>query len=79
MEAVKVIMRHNVLPLAAVRDFRKRNCQPSTNFDRSTALDLNTSAPIGANGCFAVRCFSVVLKYIIIQTNNTCQFHQILE
>jgi len=44
-------MRHNVLPLAAVGDFGALHCQPSTNFDRSTALDLTTSAPIAANGC----------------------------
>lgn len=42
----------NVLPLAAVGDFGALHCQPSTNFDRSTALDLTTSAPIAANGCW---------------------------
>jgi len=41
----------NVLPLAAVGDFGALHCQPSTNVDRSTALDLTTSAPIAANGC----------------------------
>jgi hypothetical protein len=41
----------NVLPLAAVGDFGALHCQPSTNFDRSTVLDLTTSAPIAANGC----------------------------
>jgi hypothetical protein len=45
---------YNVLPLAAVGDFEALHCQPSTNFDRSTALDLTTSAPIAANGCYAV-------------------------
>jgi len=44
----------NGLPLAAVGDFEALNCQPSTNVDRSTALDLTTSAPIAANGCYAV-------------------------
>ena len=39
------------LPLAAVGDFGALHCQPSTNVDRSTALDLTTSAPIAANGC----------------------------
>ncbi|MCO5279331.1 MAG: hypothetical protein M9911_15210 [Saprospiraceae bacterium] len=42
---------HNVLPLAAVGDFGALHCQPSTNVDRSTPLDLTTSAPIAANGC----------------------------
>jgi len=41
----------NVLPLAAVGDFGALHCQPSTNVDRSTALDLTTSPPIAANGC----------------------------
>jgi len=43
----------NVLALAAVADFGALHCQPSTNVDRSTALDLTTSAPIAANGCCA--------------------------
>ncbi|CAG0996439.1 hypothetical protein FLAV_02630 [Flavobacteriales bacterium] len=41
----------NVLPLAAVGDFEALHCQPSTNVDRSTALELTKSAPIAANGC----------------------------
>jgi hypothetical protein len=45
---------HNGLPLAAVGDFEKLNCQQSTKVDRSTALQLTTSAPIAANGCYAV-------------------------
>jgi len=40
------------LPLAAVGDFGALHCQPNTNVDRSIALDLNTSAPIAANGCW---------------------------
>jgi len=44
-------MPANVLPLAAVGDFGALHCQPSTNFDRSTALDFTRSAPIAANGC----------------------------
>jgi len=42
----------NVLPLAAVGDFGALHCHPSTNVDRSTALQLTTSAPIAANGCW---------------------------
>jgi len=45
------ILATNGLPLAAVGDFGALHCQPSTNADRSTALDLTTSAPIAANGC----------------------------
>jgi len=41
----------NGLPLAAVGDFGALHCQPSTNVDKSTALDLTKSAPIAANGC----------------------------
>jgi len=41
----------NGLALGAVADFGALHCQPSTNVDRSTALDLTTSAPIAANGC----------------------------
>jgi len=44
-------MAANVLPLAAVGDFGALHCQPSTNADRSTVLNLTTSAPIEANGC----------------------------
>jgi len=46
-----LLLAHNVLALGAVADFGTQNCQPSTTFDRSTALDLTTSAPIAANGC----------------------------
>jgi len=42
---------YNVLPLAAVGDFGTLHCQPSTNVDRSTELELTTSAPIAVNGC----------------------------
>jgi hypothetical protein len=42
----------NGLPLAAVGDFGALHCQPSTNVDKSTALDLTTSAPIAASGCW---------------------------
>ena len=44
-------MTANVLQLPEGGDFEALHCQPSTNVDRSTALDLTTSAPIAANGC----------------------------
>jgi len=43
----------NGLPLAAVGDFGELHYKPSTNVDRSTALDLTISAPIAANGCYS--------------------------
>ena len=52
----------NVLPLAAVGDFGALHCQPSTNVDRSNALDLTTSAPIAANGCAC--CTTQIYKYL---------------
>jgi len=39
------------LPLAAVGDFGALHCQPSTNFERSTALDLTTPPAIEPNAC----------------------------
>jgi len=45
------LLAYNVLALGAVADFGTLHCQPSTNVDRSTALDLTMSAPIAANGC----------------------------
>jgi len=47
-------MNANGLPFAAVGDFGALHCQPSTNVDRSTELDLTTSAPIAANGCYGL-------------------------
>jgi len=41
----------NVLALGEGGDFEALHRQPSTNVDRSTALDLTTSAPIAAYGC----------------------------
>jgi hypothetical protein len=50
---------YNGLPLAAVGDFGALHCQPSTNVDRSTKLDLTTSAPIAANGCYRLAFLSL--------------------
>jgi len=61
---------YNGLPLAAVGDFGALHCQPSTNVDRITAIDLTTSAPIAANGCVCPayaghtpKAFQIVQKY----------------
>ena len=55
----------NVLPLAAVGDFGALQCQPSTNVDRSTALDLTTSAPIAANGCYGLVLLSCIRLFFL--------------
>jgi hypothetical protein len=36
----------NVLQLQEVGDFEALHCQPSSNFDRSTKLDLTTEPPL---------------------------------
>src|SRR5690554_8067659 len=66
----KMLTFSNVLPLAAVGDFGALHCQPSTNVDRITAIDLTTSAPIAANGCVCPayaghtpKAFQIVQKY----------------
>lgn len=60
----------NVLPLAAVGDFGALHCQPSTNVDRSTALDLTTSAPIAANGCYGLPFFHDIALGGLCKTHN---------
>jgi hypothetical protein len=41
----------NVLQLPEGGDFEALHCQPSTNFDRSTKLDLTTSPPLLGRCC----------------------------
>jgi len=43
---------HNGLPFAAVGISEHFTVKQATNVDRSTALQLTTSAPIAANGCW---------------------------
>jgi hypothetical protein len=38
----RLAVADNVLQLQEVGDFEAQNCQPSTNFDRSTMLHLTT-------------------------------------
>jgi len=45
-------MAHNGLALGAVADLEALHCQPSTNVDRCTALDLTTSPAIEPNACW---------------------------
>jgi len=59
----------NGLPLAAVGGFGALHCQPRTNIDRSTALDLTTSAPIAANGCYVALFSSIgIIKSSVSST-----------
>jgi len=41
----------NVLQLPEGGDFEALHCQPSTNFDRSTKLDLTTEPPLLGRCC----------------------------
>lgn len=50
-------MMHNVLQLPEGGDFEALHCQPSTNFDRCTKLDLTTEPPLEVGaviGCFSI-------------------------
>jgi hypothetical protein len=58
------IVSSNGLRLAAVGDFEKLNCQPSTNVDRSNALQLTTPDPIAANCCYRQPFLSV--RYVVL-------------
>jgi hypothetical protein len=51
VEAVSNSISANVFGLCVRTGFGALHYQPSTNVDRSTALDITTSAPIVANGC----------------------------
>ena len=42
----RTTMTANVLQLPEGGDFEAPHCQPSTNLDRSTALDLTTEPPL---------------------------------
>jgi hypothetical protein len=55
-------MLPNGFRLAAVGDLEALHCQPSTNFDRSTALELTTSTPIAANRCWRLVYLNILLS-----------------
>ncbi|MGI6320363.1 MAG: hypothetical protein ACOXZK_05280 [Bacteroidales bacterium] len=48
---VFVIITANVLQLPEGGDFEALHCQPSTNVDRSTKLDLTTEPPLLGRCC----------------------------
>src|SRR5690554_6638684 len=69
--AVAFQLAENGLPLAAVGDFEALHCQPSTNFDRSTKLDLITEPPLLGRCCYAQH-FIFSSRLIIFQCLLKC-------
>ncbi len=51
-ESSRVFRQIDVLQLPEGGDFEANHCQPSTNFDRSTKLDLTTEPPILGRCCW---------------------------
>jgi hypothetical protein len=49
----------NVLQLPKGGDFEALRCQPSSNFDRSTKLDLTTEPPLLGRCCYAFAFLSL--------------------
>src|SRR5690554_6189675 len=56
----KKAMAYNGSPLAVGGDFEALHCQPAPNLDRSTNLQLTTSPPLAANGCYVMLYFNQV-------------------
>jgi hypothetical protein len=54
---VEDIIAYNVLQLPEGGDFKALHCQPSTNFDRSTKLDLTTEPPLLGRCCYGLFFF----------------------
>ena len=54
---------HNVLQLPEGGDFEALHCQPSTNFDRSTKLDLTTEPPLLGRCCYMPLFSSFGIKF----------------
>ena len=57
----------NVLQLPEGGDFEALHCQPSTNFDRSTKLDLTTEPPLLGRCCYAQFFFSRQVVYVVLK------------
>ncbi|MCZ2356445.1 MAG: hypothetical protein LC115_07120 [Bacteroidia bacterium] len=51
------VMSLNGLQLPEGGDFGVLHCQPSTNFDRSTKLDLTTEPPLLGRCCYSTYLF----------------------
>jgi hypothetical protein len=56
---LSVTLAHNDLQLPEGGDLEALHCQPSTNFDRSTKLDLTNEPPLLGRCCYML-CFSSV-------------------
>jgi len=52
-----------VLQLPEGGDFEALHCQPSTNFDKSTMLDLTTEPPLLGRCCYAQFLFLRKLSF----------------
>src|SRR5690554_2861471 len=52
-----MLITPNVLQLPEGGDFEALHCQPSTNFDRSTKLDLTTEPPLLGRCCYLLAFF----------------------
>ena len=55
----------NVLQLPEGGDFEALHCQPSTNFDRSTKLDLTTEPPLLGRCCY---------RFGVLSRQSLCSF-----
>ena len=55
------IIAANVLQLPASSDFEVLHCQPSTNFDISTKLDLTTEPPLAGRYCYLLAFLTSVV------------------
>ena len=65
-----VFSQPDVLQLPEGCDFEALYCQPSTNFDRSTKLDLTTEPPLLGRCCYG-------LVYIFVYFARKCGYNNI--
>ncbi len=66
-------MAGNVLQLPEGGDFGALQCQPSTNFDRSTKLDLTTEPPLLGRCCCRL-CFCHFFTNLITPLSVTSKY-----
>jgi len=90
MHVLRFLLAVNVLQLPEGGDFEALHCQPSTNFDRSTKLDLTTEPPLLGRCCYRLAgilsvvigrlCFLQVSKYCLgslCHKTNCCRSPQL--
>lgn len=72
---------YNGLPLAAGGDLEVLHCQPEPKLNRSTNLQLTTSTPLAANGCWLLLFIIEGLQDFLIEfqicTSSYRMFHQL--